>query len=193
MQLLRRTAHICAEVAALYALLLLAAWLLSSGLEPMMGQMALVFVAVTAVPASIVAATWGLPRRGCHLFGRWRRRHAPIRPLAALWQLARSALHETDAPVVGRRQTIDIRYTGSDLASYDVITALSEHLDRLGIPHTASGAIAVDIGGTSRWLEAEFGERRVRGWVQSESAGERQRVLAAIRGFLSHDLRLALV
>lgn len=180
--------YVCAEIVALYALLMLVGWLLvsNSPLEPKDGM--LLVIAVLGIPGAIVGATIGPGRRNWLEAGRYR----PIRPIAFLSQFARLLLGDTEAPLIGNRQSIDFRYSGSDLPSYDVITSLSDHLRRRGIAHTAAGAISVDDNGTSWWLEAEFGEPRLKGWVQSDDSRDRELVINAIREFLRKDLRLTL-
>lgn len=178
--------YLAAEIVALYALLMLVAWFAFTFGDMPHKDLGFLVSAVICVPAALAGASIGFPGRPGRGF------YHPLRPLAALAQFLDIGLDGTNLPLLGNRQAIDICYRGSDLASYDVITALSEHLRRVGIRHSASGGISVDDNGTVWWLEPEFGERRVKGWVQAADSRDRKLVINAIRKFLREDLGLQL-
>jgi hypothetical protein len=118
-------------------------------------------------------------------------RAQPVRPLATLMPVAGALLQSSDLPLVGRRQSIGIRFSGGgDLDSIDVVARLSDHLSDIGVAHSHVGAVHAQDGSTHWRVEPVLGEDRITGWVEGPDSADRAAVIMSISDFLSRHLGL---
>ncbi len=104
----------------------------------------------------------------------------PVRPIAALRQ---SGLFESED---AGKLRFDFTFEDSGgRDSIDIVGLLAGELERQGIQHANVGFLRVKDGGSHWVVEPSLNEPRISGWVQADSATDRQQVVRGIRDFLT--------
>jgi hypothetical protein len=75
---------------------------------------------------------------------------------------------------------------------FEVVRLIAAEIERLDITHSFLGALTVRDGRTRWRVEPAIGVARISGWVQADSTGDREQIIAAIREFLTREIGLTL-
>lgn len=180
-----RFLYICAEALVLYLVLMGLSALLVWGWRGFddLGQLLLLLLAVVHLGAAFRLVLIG------NRHSIWTGVYHPVRILSLVLPAIAAFRQESTLPGFGQRQKFRFDYDGQ-IASYDIVEALSAQLRRQGIPHAKSGGLLVEDNDTTWWIEPEMGSSTLTGWVQSARRHSRDQIIGGIREFMERDMRL---
>jgi hypothetical protein len=183
-----RFLYIIAETLVLYVVLMGFSVLFVWGWRGFddLGQLLLLLFAVVHLGAALKLVLIGNHR------SIWTGFYRPVRILSLMLPGIAAFRQQSTLPGFGQRKTFRFDYDG-EVASYDVVEALSARLRRQGIRHAKSGGLLVEDNDTTWWIEPEMGSSTLSGWVQSARRRSRDQIIGGIREFLERDMRLRVV
>ncbi|MDO7844286.1 hypothetical protein [Sphingomonas immobilis] len=75
---------------------------------------------------------------------------------------------------------------------FEVVRLIAAEIARLEITHSFLGTLTVRDGRTRWRVEPAIDRPRISGWVQADTASDREQIVAAIHDFLTEEVGLSL-
>lgn len=184
---MRRLGYLLLETLAVYVILTAFTALIVFGGHGFgqFGQIVFIFFCFVNIFGAFRLALVGESR------GLWRGFYRPVRPVQMASEAISAMRHSNELPRHRERRDFAIDYSGTKtLPAYEIINALADVLEDLGIKHTHSDALIVEDNRSVWRIEPVHGQRRLIGWVTSDDTRDIEQVIEGIRDFLAHDLGL---